>query len=641
MMKKTFGLKQLLLISVMLLVGASVSITSYIAYIKQSSMITNMINDSGEQYTAGKAQLVKTFLDEKINGVEGIGRLYKEASFPGSSADDYVALAELFATALATGSSFIGFESNGDAYWNQESEAWPNHKLNGDVRTRSYYKDGRQAISPAITDPYPDESNPNIYWISIVQKAKDGMIGVDMQLGFLNELVDNSTALKGSSAMILNHDGTVIAASKSATMKAGDIASQVDAYKDVAQQIGKVEHSILTYMNNGQEKILFSRKINIANKSWFYVIEQNKDMAYEELTASKQSAIIISVTATILSVVIAFIVIQALYRPILSLKKTILNLASGEGDLTQRLDVHSKDDLGQIAEGVNHFISHVQNIMLEIQSSSQALQENVEQMKTLSEHNSAMLHNHVVETEQIVTALEQMNSTASSTASDASNTSNLTQQAQDSSIEARNIVGRSQATVSALIEGVEASSVHVQNMSDETHNIHSVLNVISDIAEQTNLLALNAAIEAARAGEQGRGFAVVADEVRKLASRTKDSTAEIENAISKLLQGNEVVVSSMTDTKQRCQDTAETSEHVSSSLDVMSNYINEINDLSMQIATAAEEQSSVTHGVSKSMSELNEIVSELDMTGKKTLQGMSDINNINKRLVEVISRFKL
>ncbi len=640
-MGKKIGLKQMLLISVMLLVGGSVSISSYIAYVKQSSAMTQMITHAGQQYTQNKAQLVKEFLQEKINGVKGIGELYQNTSFPGKSAEEYIALTELFATALATGSSFIGFESNGDAYWNQETEAWPNHKFNGDIRTMGYYQDGRKATVPAITDPYPDEANPNIYWISIVQKAKDGMIGVDMQLGFLNELIDNSTDLKGSDAMIFNQDSTVIAASKNASLKAGDLASKADAYKDVADQVAQSTQSVITFMNQGEEKILFSNKINIADKSWYFVIEQNKSIAYEDLVASKHSAIILTVTATILSVIIAFVVIQVLYRPILALKKTILSLSGGEGDLTQRLEVRSKDDLGEIAQGVNHFIETIQSIMLEIQNSSGSLQQNIEQMKHLSEHNSTMLRNHVLETEQIVTALEEMNSTASSTALDAANTSNITQQATQSSVEARDIVARSQSTVSALIEGVESSSKHVQNMSDETNNIHSVLNVISEIAEQTNLLALNAAIEAARAGEQGRGFAVVADEVRKLASRTKESTEEIDSAIAKLLQGNQIVVNSMNDTKERSHETAETSQNVSASLDIMANYVNEINDLSMQIATAAEEQSSVTQGVSKSMTELNDIVNELDNTGKRSLQGMADINEINLRLSEIIGRFKL
>ncbi|EEX41965.1 methyl-accepting chemotaxis protein [Vibrio furnissii] len=640
-MKKTLGLKQLLLISVMVLVGASVAISSYVSYVKESEVISAMITKSGALYTADKAELVQTFLQEKIEGVKGIGALYQNQSFPGSSAQDYVAFAELLATSLATGSSFIGFESNGDAFWNQTSDAWPNHKFNGDIRTMSYYQDGRKAVTPAVTDPYSDGATADIYWISIVQKTHDGMLGVDMRLGFLNKLVEKATALTGSSAMILNHDGTVLAASKNSVLKPGENSKEPAWFKATANTITSTPMATLNYSVNGEDKILFSHEIPVADKTWYFVIDQNKAMAFAALTASKTSAILIGVIAVVLSVLVAFFVIQVLYRPILSLKQTIISLSNGDGDLTQRLEVKSQDDLGQIAQGVNQFIGHLQTMLLDIKQASDTLQANVAEVEQLSQLNAEKLRHHVVETEQIVTALEEMNATASSTASDASNTSNLTQQANHTSVESRNIMARSLATVDALIQDVDTTVSNVQSMSDETQNIHSVLTVISEIAEQTNLLALNAAIEAARAGEQGRGFAVVADEVRNLANRTKDSTQEIENAIGKLLQGNQVVVDSMGKTKQRCHDTASSSKNVSESLENMVNFINEINDLSTQIATAAEEQSSVTHGVSQSMNELNLIVSELDDIGSRTSQGMGDITQVNQRIVSSVSRFKL
>lgn len=640
-MKKSFGLKQILLVSVMALVAASVAITSTVSYINESKVISHMITRSGEIYTQDKANLVQTFIQEKITAVAGIGELYQDQPYPGNSAQDYIDLTELFATTLATGSSFIGFEANGDAYWNQITDAWPNHKFKGDIRSKSYYKEGRQSNTPSLTDPYPDSADPNTYWVSIVQRTLDGMLGVDMKLGFLNQLVEKSTDLAGSTAMIINHDGTVLAASKNSALKPGDKTLESDWFKNAARKIVDSEHSVQDYQLNGEDKILYSSQINVANKTWFFVIGQSKAIAYANLTESKQSAIVIGVVAILISVLIAYLVIQMLYRPILSLKQTINSLSSGNGDLTQRLEVKSQDDLGQIAQGVNNFISQLQSMMLEIKQASQTLQSNVGEVETLSQRNADKLRHHVVETEQIVTALEEMNATASSTASDAANTSEITQQANQNSVDSRHIMAKSLSTVDALIQDVDTTVDSVRSMSDETQNIHSVLTVIGDIAEQTNLLALNAAIEAARAGEQGRGFAVVADEVRNLANRTKQSTQEIENAIARLLQGNQVVVDAMSKTKQRCQDTAGSSQNVSDSLQTMASYIDDINDLSTQIATAAEEQSSVTHGVSESMNELNQIVTELDEIGSRTLSGMNDITRVNQQIVSTISRFKL
>ncbi|MGE4262785.1 methyl-accepting chemotaxis protein [Shewanella sp.] len=252
-----------------------------------------------------------------------------------------------------------------------------------------------------------------------------------------------------------------------------------------------------------------------------------------------------------------------------------------------------------------------------------------------------MLNSHVQETEQIATAIEEMDATANSMASDAANTAKLTDDANQTSAESKKIVAKSQKAVKALIADVEQAAKYVQEMNTHTTGISTVLNVIGKIAEQTNLLALNAAIEAARAGEQGRGFAVVADEVRELANRTKDSTAEIEQAIENLLSGSQQVVNSMDETKKRCQETAVESDAVANSLDSLIVFINHINDLSGQIATAAEEQSCVTKEVSHNMNTISGIVSELKNVGLASSANAADIEKVNGQLVTIVNKFKL
>ncbi len=637
---KQLGFKRLLLIAVILLVGLSVSISSYISYAQQKEAMTHLITSSGEAYVKGRADLVETFLGEKIAGMKGLGDIYKQQDFPATTPEQIVAMTEQFATALNTGSSFVGFESNGDAYWNQETDAWPNHKYDGDIREQSYYQDGLKAETPSVTDPYPDSDDPSIYWVSVVQKVKQGMMAVDMKLEFLSNLVKNSTDLDGSVALILNQDTTVLA-STSPAIETGKKATDYSWFSSAANQAVAGEAVVTEYQLNGVDKILFADRIQVADKQWYFVLGINTEIAYAQLTSARNSAITIAIIATLVSVIIAFLVVRVLYRPILSLNKTIKDLSSGDADLTQRLQVDTNDELGEIAKGVNTFIASLQDMIKEIQNISGVLQSNVSQMREQSEHNSSILQNHVTETEQVVTAIEEMNATANSMATDAANTADLTQQADETSSASQNTVRQSQNTVSALISDVELAAENVHRMSQETQEINKVLSVIGDIAEQTNLLALNAAIEAARAGEQGRGFAVVADEVRNLASRTKSSTEEVEVALSNLLKGTQVVVESMENTKQRCQETAEGSGEVADSLETMTTYVAEINTLSAQIATAAEEQSSVTHELSRNMTALNDIVGELDANGQKALSDMETIASVNSQLVSIVGRFKL
>ncbi|MGF1712247.1 methyl-accepting chemotaxis protein [Vibrio kagoshimensis] len=634
---KQFGFKNLLLISIIALVAVSVSVSSYVSYIKQEETLVEIITSANEDYVTKQAQLIENQLGEKVSGLSKLAAKFQVEEVTGTP-EELIELTKIMAGAMNLNSSVIGFE-NGDGYWNQTAKSWPNHKLDGDITERSWYQLARNSQGTAMTDPYLGAGS-DIYWISIVEKIKNGMISVDMQLDFLNELVKSATEIPGAVAIIISQDTTILASS-TPLFKASEKASKYTWFRDVANEAVSKVSSVKHYDLDGSDKLLFSHQIKIAGKNWYFAIGVDNDVAYASLAEAKYSAIISAVTATLISVIVAFFVLQVLYRPILALRTTIDGLSQGNGDLTQRLEVNTKDDLGEIANGVNKFIESLQQMMLEIKGVTGDLNENVDKLKDQSQRNSIILQNHVSETEQVVTAIEEMNATAESMAVDAANTAQLTNKANEAGNSSKQTATQAQSNVSELVSDVEVAAENVQKMSSETDGINTILGVIGAIAEQTNLLALNAAIEAARAGEQGRGFAVVADEVRNLASRTKTSTEEIEGALGSLLKGSQSVVESMDVTKDRCEHTAEGAGEVVESLETMTQFVIEINDLSAQIATAAEEQSSVTQELSRNMSAINDIVGELDSNGKQALDGASNIDNVNSQLIEIVGRFKL
>ncbi|EEX34392.1 MULTISPECIES: methyl-accepting chemotaxis protein [Vibrio] len=632
---KQLGLKKILLLSVMILVGFSVSGVGTVLYYKEKLLLTEMLKLETESYVEAQARNIETLINEKVDGVNKLAQQYKTKEFIGN-AEQIIEQTHFLANAMNLNSAVLAFES-GDAYWNQVSDNWPDHKYAGDVTQRSWYQDGRQAPSVTVTEPYTTDGE--VFWLTIIEKIKGGTVSVDMKLDFLNDLVEKSNVNPDSVAFILNHDATVLASS-SDTLRAGESAYRVDWLKSAVKRVVGETSSVSDYQLDGKDNLLFSHRVKAGDKNWYFVVGVNKSLVFSKLESARNDAIVFSIISILICVALSYVLIQVLYKPILTLKETIINLSSGEADLTARLHIDSDDDVGDIARGVNCLIENLQQMMIDIQSATSALKSNVSRMRRNSEQNLDMLQRHVSETEQVVTAIEEMAATAESMASDAVNTASLTHQAKEASSQSRQIVETSQHTVSGLISDVNVSSGHVRRMSEETQSINAILGVIGEIAEQTNLLALNAAIEAARAGEQGRGFAVVADEVRSLASRTKDSTNKVEMAIEHLSKGTSAVVKSMEDTKSRCQDTEDGASRVAASLDQMSDFVEGIADLSVQMATSAEEQSSVTQELSRNMSVLGDIVGKLDESGHSALRDAKDVDEVNSQLMIMIQRFK-
>jgi methyl-accepting chemotaxis protein len=629
------GFKKLLLITVPILVGLSVSLTSYLSYVKEKKLLTTFILEKNSAFVQQQAKLIDKQMNEKALGLAKIAKLYYDQKEDGSI-EQFVKLTETIASAMNLNSSAIGFKSGG-GYWNQTSETWPDHKFSGDVRDESYYKLARISTTTATSEPYFDTLD---YWISIVHPIRNGMISVDMRLDFLNELVKNSSGISGAVSLILNHDTTVLASSTK-SIETRKLATDYNWFKKSALDAVSQKSSIQTYQLDGIDKLLFTHEIKVADKKWYYTLSLDTEIAYASLRSAKVSAVINSLAAILISVVFVFILLQILYRPILVLKETITALSQGNGDLTQRLEVNSNDDLGKIAEGVNRFIESLQLMMLEIKEVTKALNGNVFTLKEQSNKNTIMLNGHVQETEQVVAAIEEMNATANAVAQDINTTARLTDNANNVGRESIKTVSQAQEIISMLVTDVDNSVESVSEMSIKTDGINSILGVIGAIADQTNLLALNAAIEAARAGEQGRGFAVVADEVRNLASRTKASTDEIEQALASLLKGNQIVVDSMGVTKERCTKAVVGTGEVSLKLDEMTGIVAEINDLSIQVAAAAEEQSNVTQEVSKNMAAINSIVGELDENGKQVVDEIKSVDGINRQLTDIVNRFKI
>ncbi|MBE4588023.1 methyl-accepting chemotaxis protein [Vibrio navarrensis] len=383
------------------------------------------------------------------------------------------------------------------------------------------------------------------------------------------------------------------------------------------------------------------RSISFAGQQWDLVgyidldsIQANTDQLNWMITL----ALLVCAAGIIL---VSVPLLHVSFKPLARLQVVVAGLSQGNGDLTQRLDIESQDEIGRISHSINLFIERLQQMFIEVADSSKGIDHAVANLGAQSSSNLSTLNQHTQETEQAITAIEEMSATASAIAQSADEAAKLTDRTNRYAEESKQSVTGAVHSVNDLVTQVVSMSDTITRMSDDTKQINSVLQVIGDIAEQTNLLALNAAIEAARAGEQGRGFAVVADEVRALAARTQQSTAQINEMLAKLKSTTENVVNEMGSTRTRCEETAERTNHVMDTLNVVTDSVAQINSLNTLVATSAMEQRQVTDEVSKNMAAIQEIIRQLNSNAAQTNSVSDELDDTSKALSAVVNRFKV
>ena len=290
--------------------------------------------------------------------------------------------------------------------------------------------------------------------------------------------------------------------------------------------------------------------------------------------------------------------------PLKRLSVAMHGIASGDGDLTQRVKVDSQDEVGQFAEGFNAFVSTIHHTIIDVSSTLEVVQKATGNIQRESQEVAGHAKAQQEESVHVATAVHKMSATIDDVSQHAGEAAQASMHANGESKTAKTVLGGAVQSIHQLADDIESSSRVIADLERDVGNIASILDVIRGIAEQTNLLALNAAIEAARAGEQGRGFAVVADEVRSLASKTQVSTGEIQAMIERLQQGSKEAVAAMARSRESGIATVSQANKANESLDLISHSIAVINDMNLQIATAAKQQSQVSEDISHNVQKI-------------------------------------
>lgn len=328
-------------------------------------------------------------------------------------------------------------------------------------------------------------------------------------------------------------------------------------------------------------------------------------------------------------------------RPLHRLLHRIEQIADGDGDLRARLEVVSRDELGQLSQAFNRFLDKLQPLVQEVGRVTGEVADSANRLSQVAEDSDRLINQERAAMDQVNQAASQMSAAVHEVARSAQQASDTAKVAETQSRDGAQVVTATIKAIRLLAQEVETASGTIQTLEQETAHIGAVLEVIKGIAEQTNLLALNAAIEAARAGEQGRGFAVVADEVRALAARTQESTKDIHQMIERLQSGVQATVAAMQSGSVRARDSVERAAGVDEALATTGQSVTRINDIAAQIATACEEQSHATEDIACHIGQIRELSTEAARTSEHNTQASKQLSVLSNRLAQLVGRFQV
>ena len=310
-------------------------------------------------------------------------------------------------------------------------------------------------------------------------------------------------------------------------------------------------------------------------------------------------------------------------------------------DLTQRADVNSNDEVGSLSAAFNRLVENLAGIVSDVTQKSDQLATAATELSAVTERTSSGIQKQSDEISQVATAMNEMSATVQEVASNAEQASSSADEGNNEATNGSRVVGQTISAISELSGDVQTSADVIEKLKGDSENIGTVLDVIKNIAEQTNLLALNAAIEAARAGEQGRGFAVVADEVRTLAQRTQESTTEIEALVDALQSGAQKAVDVMGQSREKAESTVSQAQLAGESLDAITQSVGNIVNMNIQIASAAEEQSATAEEINRSINNIQDIAEQTASGAVQTAASSTELSNLGEQMRGLVAKFKV